>query len=591
MTIKGKIVFLALLLIAVPVAVGGIFAGQYEALLRHNALTRLDAAASNLKHRMVLVHQLNRERLAGITSRTHLRLRLADYLDTGDERDKQDLRRILDDALQSIPTFRHIVLTDPDGRPVIGTTDTPARAFIPPVDRSGDNPYTRSLLHREPGGQWRLVMTGPLVLGAEVVGVAVLHADISDVLSVAQTDAYLQHSGEVLLAVAGGDGNVRLLNTAASASAGVDPVIGAGSAQPVVYAVRGREDTFTDLHDHRRIPVLAATRYDHDLELGMAVKIDQAEIFGPLRHLQLTQLTVTLLALVPLLGLAALIARSIYNPLAHLRAAADIIGRGNWDYRVNVRTADELGQLAGAFNNMLANLQTLNRRVLTANEDLEHFTYIAAHDLREPLRQTRSLVDLLVLAAEKRKLDTLSMLAERLRGASDRMLAMIDDFRVLTRIGYKEAARKPVDLGALIEEVLETHRPALQMRGARVRIDPHPSGLALYASLVQLLYDNLVRNALAHAARDGFELHFTAQRREHGGWVFGVRNTHSRIAGKDLEYVFRMFRAGTRGSAGEGSGVGLSICKKVVDRHQGHIWAESGDNEARIQFTLEGGQP
>jgi signal transduction histidine kinase len=586
MSIKWKIGFLSLLLVGAPLAVGLIFAGQYKALLRDNALTRLDAAASNLKHRMELVHRLNRERLAGITSRTHLRLSLLDYLESGNPAARRRLQPILDDALRSIPTFRRITLTDPDGRPVVSTADDSADAFIPAIDRSAADPYKRSILRQGRGGQWQLVMTGPLVLDDRVIGVAVLEAGISDILSVARTDAYLERSGDVLLTHAGRDGNIRLLNTPVSAPADTRRVTGGVNVRPVAYAARGREDIFTGLRDYRDVPVLAATRYDENLQLGMVVKIDQAEVFGPLWKLQWKQLTVTLLALIPLLGLAVWIARSIYGPLARLRAGADVIGRGNWDYRIGIRRRDEVGQLATAFDTMVANLQALNRRVVTANEDLEHFTRLAAHDLREPLRQTRSLVDLFVAAAEKRQTGTMVELAGRLRGTSDRMLAMIDDFRVLTKIGHKATVREPVDLAALIESVLVPHQAALQARDARVRIYPHPPEMALYASLVRLLYDNLVRNALAHTESDGFELDFTAEQHDDGPWVFGVRNTHSHIAENDLPHVFKMFRAG---GAGEGAGVGLSICKKVVDRHQGYIWAESGGDETLIRFTLQGG--
>lgn len=582
MSIKWKITGLFLLLAGMPLLIGWNFEGQYESLAQRNALARLEAVASNLEERMDLVHQLNQERLAGITSRTQLRLSLSRYLEDGEPGPLQMMRLIVGDALSSIPTFRRIDILTTGGEPVLSTgevVDDRVRARVRDAEPQG---YRHAELRETSNGQWELLMMGPLRLRNDVIGVAVLHSDISDILAQADRDAYLENSGDVLLAVRGEDGSPRLVN----APEAVEPVAGheLGSALPFVDAVQGKEKTYPNIPDYRGVPVLATTRYADPLGLGMVVKIDREEALGPLQSLQWQHLWLTVAAFVPLFALAYWMALSIYRPLKRLVEGTRIVGAGDLSYRMNSPARDEVGDLAHAFDAMLDKLDAANHELVASRDDLEHFTHIAAHDLREPLRQNRSLLDLFLLAANRGDSVKMRELADHLFANTDKMLHMIDDFRMLTKIGYKDLSRDAINPKALIESVLNELDGQLRAREVNIRFDPHPDEIRVYASLVSLLYTNLVQNALDHTRGNGFQLHFTAQRTERG-WVLGVRNTRSSIRPEDRTRIFQMFRTGKHET---GSGVGLSICKKVVDRHQGRIWVESDPDVAWFQFILEG---
>lgn len=316
---------------------------------------------------------------------------------------------------------------------------------------------------------------------------------------------------------------------------------------------------------------MAATRYEKNLGLGLVVKIDQSEVYDPLQQLQLRQPSVTALALFPLFVLAYLVGRSVYLPLARLKSGTEIVGEGNLDYRVGSQASDEIGALSRSFDRMVNKLEGLNRRVTEANQDLEHFTHIAAHDLREPLRQNRSLLDLFVHRVEMDDKVKMADMAAHIRKNSDKMLSMVEDFRVLTKIGQKELTREQASLESIISEALGVYRVKLEKRKVETILDNHPSDVPVYPGLALLLYTNMVNNALMHAVGDGFTLHFTAEKSKNQ-WILGVRNTQSDVGEGDVEKIFQMFRTG---KSETGSGVGLSICRKVVDRHQGKIWVES----------------
>lgn len=583
MSIKWKITALFLLLAGVPVLVGWVFVGQYKALVRTNTVSRLEAVASNLEARMGLVHQINQERLAGITSRTQLRLSLARYLDNGNEDARRLMQLILDDALGSIPTFKRISITNLEGENQVETGAPLGGSLKPLIQQLGTQEYRHVEFRQDSAGEWELLMTGPLELNGRVIGIAVLHAEIADVLEQANRDAYLTNSGDVLLAVRDENSRprqIRQLSTAGNTT----PVTDSTTMVPMIDAVQGLERTYADITDHRGVPVLAATRYAEQMGLGMVVKIDQQEVFGPLQALQWRQFWLTLAAIGPIFLLGYWISRSVYRPLQQLVQGTHIIGEGDLSHRVNNQAPDEIGDLARAFDSMIDRLQASNQKLVNAKEDMEHFTHIAAHDLREPLRQNRSLLDLLLMATEQGKPEKATELAAHLYRNADRMLQMIDDFRLLTKIENTDTTREMVSLDKVIDEVLTLYAVPLRTRDIRVSRDRHPAETSLYASMTTLLYSNLVQNALVHTQGDGFQLHFSSERLE-GRWVFGVRNTQSSIPDEDKSRIFQMFRTGKRNS---GSGVGLNICKKVVDRHQGRIWVETEPDVTWFKFTLEG---
>jgi signal transduction histidine kinase len=167
------------------------------------------------------------------------------------------------------------------------------------------------------------------------------------------------------------------------------------------------------------------------------------------------------------------------------------------------------------------------------------------------------------------------------------MLDRVTDFRALTKISQGALLRSDTDIAALVRSVLEEYAAEIGARGVRVESDDLPR-LGVYANLLRLLYGNLVRNALEHASPGAFVLAFTAERgaRE---WVLGVRNTGSEVCVRDLE---RMFAPFTKPDAGaQGTGIGLFICRRIVERHSGAIWAESGAGQVHVRFTLGGHGP
>ncbi|MCD0460327.1 sensor histidine kinase [Roseiconus lacunae] len=309
------------------------------------------------------------------------------------------------------------------------------------------------------------------------------------------------------------------------------------------------------------------------------------------RVIQWATIATGLLVMVSLI-VAYLSTNFLTRPLQQITLAARNIRARKSVEMLPVQRDDEIGTLARAFEAMVAevkqsesDLRSTNHRLLEAIKDLEHFTHLAAHDLREPIRKQLNLLELLREQLPEADEELLIFYVSRIQRCADQMYRMVDDFRRLTRLSGGELTREPINFDQIIDTALHSFEEQLSCRGVEIKRDVFPSGLFGYPSLLEWLYNNLIANALRYVDRDGFEIAFTAEQAEETGWIFGVRNTGSTIPSSQLEEIFKMFRKADTGQE-EASGIGLSLCRRIVDKHSGEIFAESGPDFTHLKFTL-----
>ncbi|MDY6964706.1 MAG: PAS domain S-box protein [Halobacteriota archaeon] len=220
-----------------------------------------------------------------------------------------------------------------------------------------------------------------------------------------------------------------------------------------------------------------------------------------------------------------------------------------------------------------------------SNKELEQFAYVASHDLQEPLRMVSSYMQLLS-RRYKGKLD--SDADEFIHFAVDgatRMQRMINDLLTYSRVGTRGRPFEETDCEAVIGSALINLEVRVEESGAVVTHDPLPTIMADDVQFVQLL-QNLISNAVKYNDKETPTVHLRAEERD-GEWLFSVKDNGIGIDPEYKDQVFQIFRRLQTKEEYEGSGIGLSVCRKIVERHGGRIWLESKSGEGTtFYFTI-----
>lgn len=252
---------------------------------------------------------------------------------------------------------------------------------------------------------------------------------------------------------------------------------------------------------------------------------------------------------------------------------------------------DLLRQLADQVGIALGQAQLLEQEVNQrqelerSNAELEQFAYVASHDLQEPLRMVASYTKLLAqlyqgsLDAEADKFINYAV------DGAERMQTLLNDLLLYSRVGRKGKAFRLTDSHAALDSAIANLQMIIQETDARVTSHTLPSVMADETQLVQL-FQNLISNAIKYRSQQPPVIDVGA-RLENGEWCFWVKDNGIGIAPKHKERIFIIFQRLHTRQKYPGTGIGLAICKKIVERHRGRIWVESEFGQgATFYFTI-----
>jgi light-regulated signal transduction histidine kinase (bacteriophytochrome) len=221
-----------------------------------------------------------------------------------------------------------------------------------------------------------------------------------------------------------------------------------------------------------------------------------------------------------------------------------------------------------------------------SNAELEQFAYVASHDLQEPLRMVSSYMQLFEKRfAAQTDPQARKYVAYAVEGAK-RMQALIGGLLEYSRVGRVDEPFGPVDTSAAMDQALLNLKSIVEEARATVTRDPLPTVTGNAGRLAQV-FQNLVGNGLKFRQPDRLPAIHVSAASAHGEWVFSVKDNGIGIDAQYLERIFVIFQRLHTRAEYPGTGIGLSICKKVVERHGGRIWVESRPGEgATFRFTL-----
>ena len=234
-------------------------------------------------------------------------------------------------------------------------------------------------------------------------------------------------------------------------------------------------------------------------------------------------------------------------------------------------------------------VQLKNDELKRSNQELEQFAYVASHDLQEPLRMVSNYTQLLA----RRYKDTLDADANEfidfaVDGAK-RMQALIHDLLQLARVGTRGKEFRPVASETIVRDAITNLTGLIEETGAEIVVDPMPT-IAGDASQLVHVFQNLIGNALKFRRPDAKPVVRISARVEEHAWRFLVADNGIGIEPKYFDRIFQMFQRLHGRHQYEGTGIGLALCKKIVERHGGRIQVESQAGQgATFSFTIPHG--
>ncbi|MCP5068825.1 MAG: ammonium transporter [bacterium] len=263
---------------------------------------------------------------------------------------------------------------------------------------------------------------------------------------------------------------------------------------------------------------------------------------------------------------------------------------GDLHQRARIEPHTEAGQLAIQYNRVLDKVvdrEAMLKEAHSANEDLQSFAQLAAHDLKAPLRAVSSFANYLCEDVQSGNLDEVEAYTGRIVNGADRMTQLVNDLLEYAEAGRKDDTHETVDLGVVAEDALLLLSEVCSEADAQISVTAMPTVNGNATGLTQLM-QNLIGNAIKFRGQDAPPQIMVSAQGDSGTWQVRVSDNGIGIDPSHFETIFEPLKRLHGTSRFEGSGLGLSNCRKIVEAHGGRIWAETGDGGlgTSICFTL-----
>lgn len=612
MKIKQKTFVLLLVISLLPVTIFvSILYPISENLIKKQTFDHLDSTASLIESQVNLEVEKQILALNLITSRILLRISLDNFNNEKNEQDREQIHRIIELTMKSAPELDSIYITDDTGvvvasnnRQFLKQNYSESRFFNIQESQMIDFELET---HNDPSAL-HIKLTAPLFRDDnKMLGYVVLKFNASDIFLNNHLSG-LGETGEYIIAKRDQNGDALFITPTRHISD--NPLTHIVPKErldiPITQALLNNEGTFEDKVDYHEIPVLSVTRYIEKTDWGLVVKIDKAEAFAPINFLQ----TLTVLLLLSLVGISIVIsmffAKNISTRIKKIGNIADKIQVGNYDEEIKISGNDEIDALSHNINSMAKSLKltiiTLKEKelqILTQLEELkeldkrkEEFLSMLSHELKTPLVPILGNLEMLMEQdmlgkINKDQLDALKDIQKN----TERLKLHLEDITTISKLVSNKLCLKKENITVkdLLDEVENFFEPTISTKNIAFlnSVKNIPSIISDKEQLKDI-FSKLIRNAITNISSENGRIEINAEDRENDV-LFSVKDNGSGIPKEKQKDLFKKFyqidTSVTR--AHQGLGLGLAICKGIVEVLGGNIWIESDVGQGTtIYFSI-----
>ena len=237
-----------------------------------------------------------------------------------------------------------------------------------------------------------------------------------------------------------------------------------------------------------------------------------------------------------------------------------------------------------------SDMKATQNELAQSNKDLEQFAYVASHDLQEPLRMVSNFTDLLARRYKGKFDKDADEFIEFILDGSRRMRSLVEDLLAFSRVGSRGKALEYINSEAVFKNTLSQLSLAIEQSSAEITFDKLPMVLADDTQMGQV-FQNLLSNAIKFHSDQPLKIHVSAKKSE-DQWVFSVKDNGLGIDPEHFDRIFLMFQRLHGKDEYPGTGIGLAVCKRIIDRHGGKIWIESDKGKgSTFYFSLPAVEP
>ncbi|WP_394620031.1 ATP-binding protein [Lentzea sp. JNUCC 0626] len=306
------------------------------------------------------------------------------------------------------------------------------------------------------------------------------------------------------------------------------------------------------------------------------------------------------LLLVAVLGCVIAVLTQVVRPLTRLRGHVAMVAGGDFAHTVTATGPEELRALGRGVDVMrvriVKELDAAQERNLAldaataelerSNAELEQFAYVASHDLQEPLRKVASFCQLLERRYRDQLDDRATQYIDFAVDGAKRMQQLINDLLSFSRVGRHQDKHVVVPATQLVNDAVRNLAQAVEDSDARIEVGSLPE-VRGEVRLLTAVFQNLIANAVKFRAEQPPHVHVSASPGEDDMWVFSVRDNGIGVEEQYAERIFVIFQRLHTKDRYSGTGIGLAMCRKIVEYHGGRIWLDTeATTGTTMHFTL-----